>query len=51
MELSRPGAENVIAELPAQGSTRLEDYIDTTILDELKAEGFFTALRQKYAIR
>jgi ABC-type nitrate/sulfonate/bicarbonate transport system substrate-binding protein len=48
MELSRSAAENVIAELPAQGSSKLEDYIDTAILDELKQQGFFAALQQKY---
>ena len=49
MELSRSGAENVIAELLG-GSIMLEDYMDTGILDDLKKQGFFIALRQKYGI-
>jgi NitT/TauT family transport system substrate-binding protein len=51
MELSRPGAENVIAELPDGMRTRLEDTIDASILDDLKRQDFFTVLRRKYAIR
>jgi len=49
MELSRPAAENVIAEVPGAG--RPDDHLDFGILDELRRQGFFTALRQKYAIR
>lgn len=51
MELSRPAAENVMAELPAGGSARLEDYLDTSIIDDLKRQGFFDTLRQKYGIK
>jgi NitT/TauT family transport system substrate-binding protein len=51
MELSRPAVENVIAELPAGVSTRLEDYVDTGILDDLKKQDFFMALQRKYAIK
>ena len=51
MELSRPGAENVIAELPDGARTGLEDTIDPSILEDLKRQDFFTVLRRKYAIR
>ena len=51
MEPSRPGAESVIAELPAGVSTRLEDHLDTGILDDLKQQDFFIMLRRKYAIK
>ena len=49
MELTRPAAENVLAEVPGAG--RVEDHLDFGILDEIKQQGFFAALRQKYAIR
>jgi len=51
MEPSRRGAENVIAELGAGVSTRLEAHLDSGILHDLKQQGFFTALQRKYAIR
>jgi hypothetical protein len=51
MEPSRPGAENVIAELADGARTGLEDTIDPSILEDLKRQDFFTALRRKYAIR
>jgi ABC-type nitrate/sulfonate/bicarbonate transport system substrate-binding protein len=49
MEPTRPAAENVLAEVPGGG--RPEDHLDFGILDELRQQGFFAALRQKYAIR
>jgi NitT/TauT family transport system substrate-binding protein len=51
MELSRPGAENAIAELPDGARTGLEDTIDPSILEDLKRQDFFMVLRRKYAIR
>jgi NitT/TauT family transport system substrate-binding protein len=51
MELSRPGAENVIAELPDGVRTGLENTIDPSILEDLKRQDFFTVLQQKYGIR
>ena len=44
---SRPGADNILKQFPG-GSSRIEDYIDTSLLDEIKAEGFITTLQQKY---
>jgi len=51
MEPSRPGAESVIAELPAGASTKLEDHLDAGILDDLKKQDFFMVLQRKYAIK
>jgi len=47
IEISQPGAENILAQFPG-GSQRLEDYVDTSLLAALKAEGYFTAMQQKY---
>jgi NitT/TauT family transport system substrate-binding protein len=47
IEISQPGAENVLAQFPG-GSQRLEDYVDASLLAALKAEGYFTAMQQKY---
>jgi NitT/TauT family transport system substrate-binding protein len=50
MEIVRQGVENVIAELSG-ASAKLEDYMDTGILDELTKQGFFAALQKKYGIK
>jgi NitT/TauT family transport system substrate-binding protein len=47
LEPSRAEAENVLAQFPG-GSSRIEDYIDTSLLAELKKEGFFAAAARKY---
>jgi ABC-type nitrate/sulfonate/bicarbonate transport system substrate-binding protein len=47
IEISQPGAENILAQFPG-GSQRLEDYVDASLLAALKAEGYFTAVQQKY---
>ena len=46
-EPSRQGAENILAQFP-DGSQKVEDYVDTSLLDALRAEGFFAAMAQKY---
>ena len=50
----RAGAENVIAQLDAVGteigSKNVDDYLDTSIIEGLKKEGFFTALQEKYGL-
>jgi NitT/TauT family transport system substrate-binding protein len=51
MELSMKGAENVIAQTAGTGSRNLADYIDSSILDDLKKTPFLTTLQQKYALR
>jgi NitT/TauT family transport system substrate-binding protein len=49
---SREGAENMIRELPALGtpikSTNVSDYIDETLIGDLKREGYFDAMKTKY---
>ena len=47
IEPSQKGAENILAQFPG-GSTRMEDYIDTSLLDEIKREGFIAELERKY---
>jgi NitT/TauT family transport system substrate-binding protein len=46
--ISQPGTENILAQFPG-GSQRLEDYVDASLLAALKAEGYFTAMQQKYS--
>ena len=33
------------------GSAKVEDYIDVSLLEEIKREGFITAMEQKYKTR
>jgi ABC-type nitrate/sulfonate/bicarbonate transport system substrate-binding protein len=51
----RAGADNVIAQLKSAGvtlnSTNPDDYVDTSILDDLKKQGVFAALEKKYGKR
>jgi NitT/TauT family transport system substrate-binding protein len=47
IEPSQKGAENILAQFPG-GSTRMEDYIETSLLDEIKREGFIAELERKY---
>jgi ABC-type nitrate/sulfonate/bicarbonate transport system substrate-binding protein len=47
IEPTRAAAENVLAQFP-DASRNLSDYIDTSVLDGLKRDGVFAALRQKY---
>ena len=47
IEPSVKGAENILAQFPG-GSSRIEDYIDTSLLDEIKKEGFIAQMQQKY---
>ena len=45
---SRRGAENILAQLPG-GSSNIDDYVDTGILDALEQSGFLAEMRRKYA--
>jgi ABC-type nitrate/sulfonate/bicarbonate transport system substrate-binding protein len=48
-EIDRAGAENVLAAVgPANASRNLDDYVDTTLIAELRAEGFIDAMERKY---
>jgi ABC-type nitrate/sulfonate/bicarbonate transport system substrate-binding protein len=51
IEPTEAAAKNILAQFPATGSTNVADYIDTTLLDDLKREGLFTALQQRYGKR
>jgi ABC-type nitrate/sulfonate/bicarbonate transport system substrate-binding protein len=51
MEPSMPGSENVLAQIGGTGSKNLADYIDTGIIDALRAEGFFGTMERKYGKR
>ena len=44
---SRAGAENILAQFPG-GSSKVDDYVDTGILDGLAQAGFFEQMRRKY---
>lgn len=48
LEPVRAGADNVIAQFPAEVSRRVEDYVDTSLLEALARQGAFSALQKKY---
>ena len=47
LEPSREGAQNILKQFP-DGSRKVGDYVDSSLLDALKNEGFFAAMEQKY---
>jgi hypothetical protein len=47
LEISRPGAENILAQFPG-GSAKIEDYVDTGLLEGLRSDGYFAAMARKY---
>jgi len=51
LEPSKAGAQNVIDRFPGLNSRNVDDYIDTSILDGLKMEGFFAAMERRYVKR
>ena len=51
MEPSIKGAENVITQIGGQGSTRVEDYMDSTVLAALRDGGFLFTMERKYGAR
>ena len=44
------GAENILKQFP-DGSQKVGDYVDTSLLDGLKKDGFFAAMQQKYELK
>lgn len=48
LEPTRAAAENVIVNSAPGGSSRVTDYVDTSIIEQLKKEGFVAALQRKY---
>lgn len=48
-EIDRKGAENVLASVaPPNASRNLDDYIDTSLTDDLRKQGFMDAMEKKY---
>ena len=48
-EIDRTGAENILATVaPANASHNLDDYIDTSLTEALRAEGFIGGMEKKY---
>jgi len=47
IEPTQKGAENILAQFPG-GSSRIEDYIDVSLLEEIKREGFIAEMERKY---
>jgi NitT/TauT family transport system substrate-binding protein len=50
LEPSRAGAQNILAQFPG-GSGKVDDYVDSGLLDGLKAAGFFEEMQRKYGKR
>ena len=50
LEPTRQEAENVLAQFPG-GSSRVEDYVDTSLIEEFKREDFFAATVRKFGVR
>src|SRR6202047_2494941 len=48
LEISVQGAENILAQFPG-GSAKVEDYVDMSLIEALRAEGFFSDLERKFA--
>jgi ABC-type nitrate/sulfonate/bicarbonate transport system substrate-binding protein len=49
LEPSTDGARNILKQFP-KASQSVASYVDTSLLDVLKSEGFFTAMQQKYGM-
>jgi len=48
-EIDRKGAENVLNSVAPPGASRnLADYIDTSLTDELRKQGFMEAMERTY---
>jgi ABC-type nitrate/sulfonate/bicarbonate transport system substrate-binding protein len=51
-EIDRAGAENVIATtVPPAASHKLDDYIDTSLTDALRGDGFYAEMARKYGAK
>jgi ABC-type nitrate/sulfonate/bicarbonate transport system substrate-binding protein len=48
LEPVRAGADNIIAQFPAEVSRRVEDYVDASLLDDIKKDGSLATLKKKY---
>jgi len=45
-----PGVQSILKQFP-KVSQKLGDYVDTSLLDAIKKQGFFTAMQQKYGLK
>lgn len=50
LEPSVEGAQNILKQFP-DADQKIADYIDSSLLDALKKDGFFTAMQQKYGLK
>lgn len=50
LEPTAAAAQNVLKQFP-QASQKPGDYLDNSLLDTLKSEGFFAAMQQKYGLK
>jgi NitT/TauT family transport system substrate-binding protein len=51
-EIDRAGAENILATVaPPNASRNLDDYIDTSLIAGLRADGFIAAIEKKYGTK
>lgn len=50
IEPSVEGANNIMAQL-TDGNARMSDYVDISLLDEIRTEGFIAQMEQKYGRR
>lgn len=50
LEPTAAAAQNVLKQFP-QASQKPGDYLDNSLLDALKSEGFFAAMQQKYGLK
>jgi NitT/TauT family transport system substrate-binding protein len=51
MDISMPGVQNVLKLNAGSGSRNAADYIDGSVLAELRKQGFFAALEKRYGKR
>jgi NitT/TauT family transport system substrate-binding protein len=51
LEPSRAAAQNIIDQFPTLKSRNVGDYVDASILDGLRKDGFFAEMQRKYARR
>ncbi len=47
IEISRPGAENILTQFP-DASQKVEDYVEMSLLDALRDQGYFAAMARNY---
>jgi ABC-type nitrate/sulfonate/bicarbonate transport system substrate-binding protein len=50
LEPSAAGAQNILKQFP-KADQKVASYVDTSLLDALKSQGFFTAMAQTYGLK